>query len=76
MRGDWTTSSYSGAEGNCVEVRDMWLKSSYSCGENNCVETLVPTGDAVVQVRDTKDRGRGIITVGAGAWEKFIDQVA
>lgn len=76
MREEWITSSHSSGSGQCVEVRDMWFTSSYSCGENNCVETLVPAGDAVVQVRDTKDRDRGIITVGARAWGDFLGHVA
>lgn len=66
----WATSSYSAGGATCVETRAAWRKSSYSCGENNCVE--VANGQQVVQVRDTKDRDRGIITFGSEAWKAFI----
>lgn len=70
MNDTWITSSYSAGGATCVEARTAWQKSSYSCGENNCVE--VATGQQVVQVRDTKDRDRGSITVGSRAWKAFL----
>ncbi|MCX2733226.1 DUF397 domain-containing protein [Saccharopolyspora sp. NFXS83] len=33
---DWRTSSYSGPQGNCVEVG--WRKSSYSAANGSCLE--------------------------------------
>ena len=79
MNDTWITSSYSAGGATCVEARTAWQKSSYSCGENNCVETRTgwvtsshSQGETVVQVRDTKDRDRGIITFGSQAWEAFI----
>jgi hypothetical protein len=36
---DWRKSSYSGGNGNCVEVAYTdWRKSSYSDANGNCVE--------------------------------------
>ena len=72
MNDTWHISTRSLNGETCVEARTVWAKSTYSTGENNCVEVGRTTGKRNVQVRDTKDRGRGIITVGAQAWEKFI----
>lgn len=34
----WRKSSYSHANGNCVEARTAWRKSSHSNGHSECVE--------------------------------------
>jgi hypothetical protein len=47
-----------------------WKISSYSTGANNCIETA--SAGCVVGVRDTKDRDRGIVAVGAPAWARFV----
>lgn len=47
-----------------------WLKSSYSSTEANCVEVAV--APVVVEVRDTKDRDGGTLTVPAAAWSAFL----
>jgi hypothetical protein len=47
--GSWRRSSFSGSEGNCVELR--WRKSTRSGSEANCVE-LNQSLDAV---RDSKN---------------------
>jgi hypothetical protein len=54
--GPWRTSSYSGGEGNCVEI--AWRKSTYSGDEANCVE-LSNTG----AVRDSKNLAGTILRV-------------
>ncbi|MFG3256907.1 DUF397 domain-containing protein [Streptomyces sp. NPDC048172] len=49
-----------------------WHKSSHSASsDNTCVEVadIFP----VVLVRDTKDHGRGILTVSQEAWANFLD---
>ncbi|MFG2717408.1 DUF397 domain-containing protein [Streptomyces sp. NPDC048416] len=53
-----------------------WHKSTYSGGGggNDCVECV--TDEPMVYVRDTKDHGRGVITVDPGAWAKFAAHVA
>jgi hypothetical protein len=71
MNETWRTSTHTNGGTACVETRALWRTSTYSTGENNCVEFRQP-GAKAVQVRDTKDRGRGTITVGAEAWEKFL----
>src|ERR1041384_742894 len=47
----WRKSSYSGTNGNCVEV--AWRTSSYSGGNGNCVEVAWP--ESRVAVRDSKN---------------------
>ena len=65
---DWRTSSYTGTNGNCVEIA-TWRKSTRSGTNGACVEV----GDAarVVLVRDTKDRDSGALAFSAGAWAAF-----
>lgn len=84
---NWRTSSHS-ANGNCVEVG--WRKSSYNSGSNcveiggrrkatasadngECVEAGAST--ATFGVRDTKDRGGGILEFVARDWTAFLDDV-
>jgi hypothetical protein len=47
----------------------MWRKSSYSGTEENCVEVNL---GPVSQIRDTKDRTGGTLTVKAAAWGAFL----
>ncbi|MEV6830143.1 DUF397 domain-containing protein [Amycolatopsis sp. NPDC051102] len=47
----------------------MWHKSSYSGSEENCVEVKL---GPVSQIRDTKDRSGGSLTVGSAAWRAFL----
>jgi len=68
----WHTSSYSGGNGNCVEVG--WRTSSYSVGSGNCVE-VAPIADAVL-VRDSKDRNGPALAVPGTAWRAFLSAVA
>jgi hypothetical protein len=51
-----------------------WRVSSYSAAQGNCVEVgAVPAGsaDAVIAVRDTKDRGGAVLCVSAETWGRF-----
>ena len=67
--GPWRTSTHSN-QGNCVEAAGSWRKSTYSgTTEPICVEVALGT---VVRVRDTKDRTRGIVGLGAQAWDAFL----
>jgi hypothetical protein len=67
----WRKSSYSDANGNCVEVTADWRKSSRSGGSNDCVE--VSSSDRMVGVRDTKQRGHGtVLEFPAAAWRAFL----
>jgi hypothetical protein len=65
---DWRTSSYSGTNGNCVEIA-TWRKSTRSGTNGACVE--VGGAARVVLVRDTKDRVGGALAFTADAWEAF-----
>lgn len=57
----WIKSSFSFANGNCVEVA------------GNCAE--VGQGGTAVLVRDTADRGGPVLAFSAGAWTAFLARV-
>ncbi len=67
----WRTSSYSGTNGDCVEVG--WRTSSYSSNGGACVE-VAPAPDAVL-VRDSKDRTGPALTISTPAWQAFLTTV-
>lgn len=69
---DWCKSSYSDANGSCVEVAfTNWRKSSYSGGNGNCVEFAAAGG--VVGVRDSKQDGQGpVLEFDRDEWMAFI----
>ena len=50
--------------------RTTWRKSSYSGNSGNCVEVAVT--EAVVGVRDSKNRNGGALIVGCEQWQAFI----
>jgi hypothetical protein len=52
-------------QGNCAEV---------ACEGGACVEAA--SGEAVVLVRDTQDRGGVVLTFGAEAWREFLGRLA
>jgi Domain of unknown function (DUF397) len=59
-----------------MEATDMtpWRTSSYtSNGGATCVETASAGG--VILVRDTTDRDGGTLTITAGAWQRFVDEL-
>ncbi|WP_093263084.1 DUF397 domain-containing protein [Saccharopolyspora shandongensis] len=64
----WQKSNRSSANSNCVEV--AWQKSSRSANTANWVE--VARRDAVVGVRDSKDRGGGVLVFSAARWADFV----
>jgi Domain of unknown function (DUF397) len=66
---DWRTSSFTGTNGNCVEIA-TWRKSTRSGTNGSCVE--VGGAARAVLVRDTKDRDGTVLAVPARAWERFI----
>jgi hypothetical protein len=66
----WRKSSYSTANGDCVEVG--WRTSSYSANGGNCVE--VATGASVL-IRDTKDREGGTLTAPATTWRELLSRL-
>ncbi|WP_052863661.1 DUF397 domain-containing protein [Streptomyces niger] len=70
----WFKSSYSGTQGECVEVAVEWIKSSYSGSQGgDCVEVAVTP--SVVHVRDSKDIARPGVTVSPDAWDSFTSLI-
>ena len=78
IRNGWRTSSYSFANGNCVEVLSepdevaAWRTSSHSLA-SNCAE--VGQDGTIVAVRDTKDRTGPVSRFPAAAWARFTADV-
>ncbi|MFJ6855061.1 DUF397 domain-containing protein [Streptomyces sp. NPDC091271] len=66
----WFKSSYSSGEGGeCVEVG--WRKSSYSTGDGGeCVEFAAEA--TRVHIRDSKQVGGPVLSVGPDVWAGFI----
>jgi hypothetical protein len=70
----WRKASYSGGSGACVEVAAGWRKSSYSDANGNCVE--ISGAERVIGVRDTKQRGAGLVLeIPGSAWRAFLSEV-
>jgi hypothetical protein len=70
----WRKSSYTGANGNCVEVAHVpaWRKSSYSSnGGGSCVE-VAELPAAAIAVRDSKDPDGPKLIFSSGEWREFI----
>lgn len=69
----WHKSSYSGVNGNCVEVAHIpanFRKSSYSGQSQNCVEVAdLPCGAAV---RDSKRPDTGFLPFPSVEWTGFL----
>lgn len=65
----WRKSSYSGGNGDCVEVG--WRKSSYSGNGEACVEVGWPAL-ADVAVRDSKHPTGPTLAFSVGRWRAFL----
>nr|WP_026316567.1 DUF397 domain-containing protein [Actinokineospora enzanensis] len=86
IRTGWRKSSFSGSNGNCVEVE--WRKSSFSGTNGDCVEVgwrkssfSGDNGDCVevaytetVAVRDSKKPAAGILSFTPTAWASFLQE--
>ncbi len=68
----WRTSSYSGTNGECVEVAVAWRTASYSSANGECIEVAA---DAGVLVRDTKDREGPLLAFQPDVWRRFAGHV-
>ena len=68
----WRKSSYSGQNGDCVEVAVLpaWHSSSHSGQNGNCVE-VASNLPGVVAVRDSKDLGGPVLAFAANEWRAF-----
>jgi hypothetical protein len=83
----WTRSSYSAANGNCLEWRVssycesggdcvQWRASSF-CAANECVQVGARSGGSCggmrsTQVRDSKDPDGLVLSFAGPAWREFI----
>ena len=67
----WRTSSYSGTNGDCVQVG--WRSSSYSYEYGGCVE--VAPAPAGILVRDSQDPEGPTLAVSTAAWRVFLGTV-
>lgn len=73
----WRKSTYSYANGNCVEV--AWRKSSHSAN-GNCAEVAVVPGpaggsDYMIAVRDSKDPDGPVLSFSGEEWREFTSGV-
>ncbi|MFJ4617848.1 DUF397 domain-containing protein [Streptomyces sp. NPDC088812] len=56
------------------DARPQWVRSSHSNGAGGeCVECAVT--DIGALVRDSKDSGGPVISIGSAAWLTFVDAV-
>lgn len=73
-RAVWRRSSYSGANGNCVEAAVLgsatWHKSTYS-GTNGAYVEVARHVPGVVAVRDSKDPGGPALAFRPHDWHLF-----
>lgn len=55
-----------------MDLSGEWRKSSHSSGGNNsaCVEVMY--AGRVVGVRDSKNRGAGVLVFSAVQWRRFL----
>ncbi len=68
---NWFKSSYSGEEGECVEIAVTWTKSSYSGSQGgDCIE--VAACPHAIHVRDSKDVTRPALTLSPTTWSAFV----
>lgn len=65
--GDYRKSTFSSANGQCIEVG--WRKPGRSISNGACVEA--GNGPGAVLVRDTTDRSGPVLVIPAKAWAAF-----
>ena len=66
----WRRSSFSGTNGNCVEV--SWRKSSFSGTNGDCVEVGWPGASTSVAVRDSKQGSGPTLGFPVPDWRAFL----
>jgi len=75
----WCVSTYSGQNGNCVEVAAMgdctaWRASTRSGVNGNCVE-VTRNMPGIVAVRDSKDRSGPALAFTPAQWQAFTARI-
>ena len=74
VSGNWRKSSYSGSNGDCIEVASF-RKSSHSANNGACVE--VGQGPAVIGIRDSKLGDHSpVLSFSAEDWRSFASQAS
>ncbi|WP_326729159.1 DUF397 domain-containing protein [Streptomyces phaeochromogenes] len=72
----WFKSSYSGSEGECVELAVQWTKSSYSGNQGECVEIAIsqtaPATPTTIHIRDSKTPTAPTLSVTPTTWSAFL----
>ena len=68
----WRVASYTGGQGNCVEVAS-WRVATFTGGNRDCVE--VGDADRAILVRDTRDRDGGTLPFPAATWRSFANSL-
>lgn len=74
VTGLWRTSSYSGYNGDCVQV--AFRKSRHSTANGDCVE--VGNGQAgcgMVHIRDSKNPDDGNLSFTRAEWAAFLGEI-
>lgn len=66
----WFKSSFSSANGQCVEVG--WKKSSFSGASGDCVEVVEDLDDDLIYVRDSKNPDGPKLAFTRAEWAAFI----
>jgi hypothetical protein len=77
MAPEWIKSSFSFANGNCVEIAALppeFHKAQASHANGNCPE-VASLPDGMIGVRDSKDREGAVLRFTRGEWEAFLDGV-
>jgi Domain of unknown function (DUF397) len=75
-RDAWRKSTYSGQNGDCVEIAlvPAWQTSTHSGTNGACVE-VARNMSGIVAVRDSKDRSGPVLTFTPAEWQAFTAEV-
>lgn len=69
----WRVATYTGGQGNCVEVASWRVASYTGASGGNCVE--VGGADRAILVRDTKDRDGEMLKFSTATWQSFANSL-
>ncbi|WP_210588963.1 DUF397 domain-containing protein [Streptomyces sp. GESEQ-35] len=71
----WFKSSYSGGEGECVEVALSWTKSSHSGDQGECLEIAIAPD--TIHIRDSKTTPTApTLRLTPTTWSAFLASLA
>ncbi len=72
FKAQWKKSSYTGNQGNCVEVAINWRKSSYSGRNGDCVEVGAHPAAVLHGIRDSKNPDAAALFLPSSEWAAFV----